>query len=271
MNTALTDTLKHFFDITHETTGSKNNDKEEAYIVYRNNYSTGLTDALGHIFPSCKKYLGEDLFSALAVVYSQLNPSKHWDINQYGEHFPELIAAQQPHKYRSIDWKTAGYLAKIEYALNNAYYAANPPTFDFIAFENLTTNNIPCCFLLNPSLHYKQKLKQKINSDDIPNKKLTAQLLTLLEDQHQQLDIKTSVLQQPNIIVYRISTTLILEGIDHTTLKFLESINTGVSLHSLAENEFSEKLNELLSRAIQQQWIIGIEAINNDRQQHEQQ
>ena len=91
--------------------------------VYSNNYRGAHRLALQNIYLTVQHYLDANIFSALTLVYVQHYPPTHWDLNIYGEGFPELLAAQtQSIKAKEADWKLLATLARIEYAISCVYY-----------------------------------------------------------------------------------------------------------------------------------------------------
>ena len=91
--------------------------------VYSNNYRGAHRLALQNIYLTVQHYLDANIFSALTLVYVQHYPPTHWDLNIYGEGFPELLAAQaQSIKAEEADWTLLATLARIEYAISRVYY-----------------------------------------------------------------------------------------------------------------------------------------------------
>ena len=91
--------------------------------VYSNNYRGAHRLALQNIYLTVQHYLDANIFSALTLVYVQHYPPTHWDLNIYGEGFPELLAAQtQSVKAEEADWTLLATLARIEYAISRVYY-----------------------------------------------------------------------------------------------------------------------------------------------------
>ena len=91
--------------------------------VYSNNYRGAHRLALRNIYLTVQHYLNANIFSALTLVYVQHYPPTHWDLNIYGEGFPELLAAQtQSVKAEEADWTLLAMLARIEYAISHVYY-----------------------------------------------------------------------------------------------------------------------------------------------------
>jgi len=96
----------------------------EDVAPYTNNYLGVHRLALGNIYLCVKEVLGEGPFGALSSVYVKHFPASQWDVNRYGEHFSELLAAQvNGAKADAFDWPAIAALAAIEYAITEQYYA----------------------------------------------------------------------------------------------------------------------------------------------------
>jgi len=96
---------------------------DAAVSIYRNNYHGAHINALHNTYLTVQHYLEQKLFSALALVYVQHYPPTRWDLNLYGEHFAELIAAQtQSAKADAADWHLLARLAQLEHAISRVYY-----------------------------------------------------------------------------------------------------------------------------------------------------
>ncbi len=109
------ESLRHFCDAV------LNDNKKVA--VYSNNYRGAHRLALRNIYLTVQHYLDANIFSALTLVYVRHYPPTHWDLNIYGEGFPELLAAQtQSVKAEEADWTLLATLARIEYAISRVYY-----------------------------------------------------------------------------------------------------------------------------------------------------
>ncbi len=97
---------------------------DDRLACYSNNYYAGHVRALENTFPATFRLLHDQDFSALAQVYVEHYPAVSWDINLFGEHFSELIAAQiQSGRSSHYNWATIAAVASIEYGISSVYYA----------------------------------------------------------------------------------------------------------------------------------------------------
>ncbi|MCG8314742.1 MAG: DNA-binding domain-containing protein [Pseudomonadales bacterium] len=95
----------------------------EQHEVYRSNHVGVHMDALQSHFPATQEVLGDEVFSALALVYGDYVTDSGWDINLYGAEFCQLLAAQALSvKSQNYDWQAIAWLANLEYCLLQLYY-----------------------------------------------------------------------------------------------------------------------------------------------------
>ncbi|WP_158589857.1 HvfC/BufC N-terminal domain-containing protein [Gemmobacter lutimaris] len=94
---------------------------ERRFAVYRNNVAHSLAEALKARFPVVERLVGAEFFAAMAGVYWKDSPPSSPILFQWGETFPDFLAAFPP---------LAGlpYLpdvARLELARGRAYHAAD--------------------------------------------------------------------------------------------------------------------------------------------------
>lgn len=101
-------------------------DDPERQTVYSHNQLAVHQGALENNFLTTRSLMEPSLFDALAQVYVKHYPATDWDINLYGEQFPELIAQQhRSSKAHACNWQWLASIASIEYAICQIYYADN--------------------------------------------------------------------------------------------------------------------------------------------------
>jgi hypothetical protein len=91
------------------------------FAVYRNNVAVGLVDALARRFPVIERLVGQAFFRGMGKLYLQAQRPKSPVVMEWGDTFPEFLAAFPP---------LAGYpymadVARIEVARTRAYHAAD--------------------------------------------------------------------------------------------------------------------------------------------------
>ncbi len=102
---------------------------------YSHNYLGGHARALENTYPAVCGLLGSTPFAALARVYLLHHPPAQWDLNFYGDRFAELIQAQtQGGRAADFPWQRLADIARIEYAITQAYYADDWVSQDSVIF-----------------------------------------------------------------------------------------------------------------------------------------
>jgi hypothetical protein len=77
--------------IPDEITGTALLPPADSINIYRNDYLARMQSVLMENFPMTHWVLGDELFLPLSQDYVRRTPSIGWDINVYGEHFPQFI------------------------------------------------------------------------------------------------------------------------------------------------------------------------------------
>ena len=89
--------------------------------VYRDSVFGGLTKAMAETYPVCRKLVGERFFDAMVYKYIQQSPSLSFDLNDYGEDFPQFIATFAP----AASLPYLADVATLEWAWNTAFLGAD--------------------------------------------------------------------------------------------------------------------------------------------------
>ena len=91
--------------------------------VYLNNQQAGHHQALANNFPLTRHLCEDGYFAPIAKAYQQYTAQRDWDINTYGEDFPQWLSDQQFGPKATLkDWPLLGELAAFEYQLIALYY-----------------------------------------------------------------------------------------------------------------------------------------------------
>jgi hypothetical protein len=94
--------------------------------AYRANVAGNQAAALGGAYPVVRKIVGEPFFDALAFAYAQAYPSTCGDLNRYGALLAQFVASFP----QTLDLPYLPDVARMEWLVHRAYYAADPPAFD---------------------------------------------------------------------------------------------------------------------------------------------
>lgn len=95
--------------------------------IYRNNVLGNWRGALAGAYPVTRMIVGDAFFGALARAYGRAQPSTSGDLNEFGEALAAFLGAFP-------DTQDLPYLpdmARLEWRVHLAYYAAEAPPFDF--------------------------------------------------------------------------------------------------------------------------------------------
>ena len=94
--------------------------------VYRNNTFSSLTAALKDSFPVVCQLVDERFFGYAAQEYIRACPPGAPRLAEYGGDFAEFLAGFEPVRHLSY----LPDVARLEWAINTAYHAADTPTLD---------------------------------------------------------------------------------------------------------------------------------------------
>ncbi|MGF1560886.1 MAG: DUF2063 domain-containing protein [Geminicoccaceae bacterium] len=106
---------------------------DERLAIYRNNTFASLIGVLEAAFPVVERLVGERFFRATARRFIEQTPPREAQLARYGGAFPAFLAQFAPAKH-------LGYLAdvaRLEWARNEAYFAADAPTLEVRLVEGL--------------------------------------------------------------------------------------------------------------------------------------
>lgn len=92
--------------------------------VYRNNTTILLIDALADMFSAVRRLVGEDFFAQAARLYVRAFPPESPCLSEYGDIFPDFLATYEP----AAGLPYLSDVARLEWAINESYYAVDAPT-----------------------------------------------------------------------------------------------------------------------------------------------
>ncbi len=94
------------------------------FMIHRGNVIESLANALGHSFPAVKAICGDGNFRVLAAAYVRACPPLKPQLMAYGGDFPDFVAG---HAAAMRDFPFLPDLARLEWAMHDAYFAADAP------------------------------------------------------------------------------------------------------------------------------------------------
>jgi hypothetical protein len=110
--------------------------------VYRGNVLGNWRAALAGAYPVARRIVGEAFFDAMARDYARAYPSSSGDLNEYGALLAQFLS-QYAH---AEDLPYLPDVARLEWLVHRAYYAAEPVPFDFA--RPTEARLAPACALL---------------------------------------------------------------------------------------------------------------------------
>jgi len=96
----------------------------QRFMIHRGNVVESLVGALGHGFPAVRAVCGAHNFRILAAGYVRARPPERPALLSYGDGFAAYI---DEHPRARGDFPHLPELARLEWALNEAYYAEDAP------------------------------------------------------------------------------------------------------------------------------------------------
>lgn len=108
------------------TTTARGSVDPARFNIYRNNVFVGLTRALERRFPVVRRLVGAEFFAGMARVYAGKEKPESPLMFQYGDGFPDFIAAFGP----AAGLAYLPDVASIEAAWTRAYHAADTEPLD---------------------------------------------------------------------------------------------------------------------------------------------
>ncbi|QCO19373.1 DUF2063 domain-containing protein (plasmid) [Azospirillum brasilense] len=118
------------------------------FAIHANNVVGSLAGALEAAFPATARLLGGPAFQTEALAFVRRHPPRVPQLLAYGDQFPDHLAR------RMADRPWAADLARVEWAWNAAYFAADAPVLDIAALRALPDDRYPALRLaMHPSAH----------------------------------------------------------------------------------------------------------------------
>ncbi len=213
---------------------------EQQIEIYQNNVRGALQSCLAQIYPVCCTILGEQYFKQLAKGYIQHHPSRHSDLNGYGESFSAFISEQCQQRTELFEFSYLGDLVQLEWLYHAVYYAASASLFDFDAFAKLSASQQEnSVFQLAPCFQFM--------ASDFP-------VLSIWQLNRSATGEQRSVPNNAEKVgIFRHENQISLFEIEPLEVDALSLIQSGVSLQTLVQSG----VDHLLPTFIQKGWIVG--------------
>jgi len=118
------------------------------FDVYRNNVVVGLVEALSVTYPAVARLVGDEFFRGAAGVFVRRAPPRSPLLFDYGGGFADFLDGFEP--ARSVPY--LGDVARLEWAWNEAYHAADAPTLDPAALAAIPPDRLAeLCIKMHPA------------------------------------------------------------------------------------------------------------------------
>ncbi len=116
--------------------------------IYRNNFTTGLSEALAAVFAVTLRLVGEDFFRQTTRHYVRAVRSTSGDVHRYGDAFPEFLARLPA----LADYPYLGDVARLEWAYHSVFHTALAAPLDLAALGGVAPADYPALrFRLQPA------------------------------------------------------------------------------------------------------------------------
>lgn len=122
---------------------------EVRLAIYYDAYRARLTEALQANYPMLAQLLGDGQFGALARLYIERHPSRHFSIRWFGGQLGDLLADTEPYRNQAL----LSELACWEWAMNSAFDAAHAPVLTAAMLAQHAADQWgELCFTVQPSM-----------------------------------------------------------------------------------------------------------------------
>lgn len=221
----------------------------ERLAIYQGSVAGGLIDALGDVYPACRRLLGDEFFDAMADRYVLEIPSRSANIGDYGRELAEFIEEFPP----LADFDYIADVARLEWQLHEIFHEADdqPLLLDVLAQwdtarQLATVFRLPRAARLLQSEYPVDQLWQ-VNRDDFDG------------DDEISLDDGPVFL-----LVWRRGFDTRIEPLSEAEWLFLNTLQQGLSFEALfttlSESQPQLDVSTLFGQALQRGWIADNQA-----------
>ncbi len=215
--------------------------------VYRNNLFITFIDALKETYPYTRKLLTDDLFISLAKEFLYSTPSPQYDLNAYGELFPEFLATHSNHQHANA----LHDFVELEWIWSKCDFLEDDQPLSFEdAIANLNSNCDESIFNLRKSgLIFETKFNVLDLWKEYRNNSAIEEFRELKQTQH--------------LFIWKNNFQRDVCEIEDMLYPFVMAIKQGVSIREISDTElFEGQQNEnLLLQCIQvllkRGWLAG--------------
>jgi hypothetical protein len=125
---------------------------QPGFAVYRNTVMKGCIDALAANYPAVVRLVGDEWFRAAAAVFARESLPSHPTLLDYGEDFPDFLAAFPP----AAELPYIAGVARLDRLWSRAHVAADAPRLDPALLAALAPQELaPLRLRLHPAARWQ--------------------------------------------------------------------------------------------------------------------
>ncbi len=195
--------------------------------VHRTNYREARITALAQVYPAILKIVGERCFRGWALAYLGARVSTEADLNLHGADFPAWLRRQGSSWLGTLDYLPE--LARLERAVNRAYYAPEEPTAPRPGLRLASSLQLIC------SAH---------PVDEIWRANLTGQ------SAHQVV----ASAERRYLVVWRRAREVVVQAVPATQFRVLRRLRQDARLDLILDSDLEP---EDAARLVREGWVLG--------------
>ncbi|MFK7794564.1 MAG: putative DNA-binding domain-containing protein [Gammaproteobacteria bacterium] len=216
----------------------------ERIEIYRTNVRLLHVSVLMSVYPICEKILGSDYFKQIAKTYVQKNPSKSFDLNQYGDGFPAFLQKLIEQRAELTDFQYLADLAQLEWQIQEVYFSADNIKLDMTEFQS-------ACAAQAGEMNFSLQASVSVFASEYP--------IAELWEMHQSDAVENKAIvaaEHEYLCIFRDQYQVSLRKIDADLFRLITAIQDKKTLSDIAEL-FVEapRLNAALEQLIKNKWI----------------
>lgn len=221
----------------------------ERLSIYRSNSAGACHRALELIYPVCRTIVGNAFFRHLGARYISRYPSRLFDLNHYGEHWPQFLHHSLKTGAALRELPYLAELAQLEWHYHAAYYAADDPAFDFTALQRVEETR-------QNDIIWQSSASLSLIHTDFP--------LCAIWQANQKSSTTASgvsgLSEREYLCIHRHQFTLQLMRVDRLSHQLLQKIVENKTMGELVE-QFGSTVEERLPRWVTSGWICGFRLV----------
>lgn len=214
---------------------------EQRLGIYRHSVQGVLKQSLKAIYPVCTQLMGDGFTDHLVEQLVVDSPPDTAFLPEYGD---VLIPRLRSHPaLESMRW--IADIAALEWARHQAWHSANQDTADFSQLGKLSPEQ------------QLQLIFELPQSACLLESSFAIEEVWLAHQPENKINLECiQIEKQTYLLIWRAGRTLRQVSLSHDQFLFLKSVSQKKNLNELT-NSFEDKLPNLLSQAIESQWLIS--------------